>query len=159
MPARGSGKLGLTRRDDPNAYSRAWRAANREKYNTYMREYHAERKVDPNYKRRKNTAGTWTRRKTKYGVTHDFYNQMLANQAGICLICRVWYGEALRVDHDHKTKEVRGLLCTNCNSGLGLFQEDTTRLRNAVVYLQQREKLDGVGLGLTAVPFDGNIVD
>lgn len=43
----------------------------------------------------------------------------------------------LHVDHDHNTKEVRGILCRQCNQGIGLFAEDTVRLENAIAYLKE----------------------
>lgn len=56
--------------------------------------------------------------KSKYGITLDEYNKMLKNQKDSCAICKKHksqFKRNLAVDHDHKTDEVRGLLCFYCN--------------------------------------------
>jgi len=50
------------------------------------------------------------------------------------------YSKHLSVDHNHKTKQVRGLLCTSCNSALGLFRESAIVLKGAINYLKKYEK-------------------
>jgi hypothetical protein len=61
---------------------------------------------------------------------------MLADQGGRCLICSVALGDAkAHVDHDHVTGVVRGILCFNCNGGLGQFKEDAHLLRDAADYI------------------------
>ena len=47
--------------------------------------------------------------------------------------------EFFHVDHCHKTGEVRGLLCNNCNAGLGLLGDDLDGVMNIVYYLLQRD--------------------
>lgn len=42
----------------------------------------------------------------------------------------------IHLDHDHKTGKIRGLLCFNCNAGLGHFKDDISRLKNAIDYLE-----------------------
>jgi len=64
---------------------------------------------------------------------------MLADQDGVCAICGGppnGRGEHFYVDHDHETNDVRGLLCCNCNSGLGHFKEDPAKLQAASDYLR-----------------------
>jgi hypothetical protein len=65
--------------------------------------------------------------------------EYVAEHRGVCEIC----GEtnptdkrSLAVDHDHATGAFRGLLCDNCNRGLGLFRDDPVRLQRAIWYLR-----------------------
>jgi hypothetical protein len=44
----------------------------------------------------------------------------------------------LRIDHDHHTKKVRGVLCSNCNVGLGMFDDDPELLEQAAEYIRER---------------------
>jgi len=79
--------------------------------------------------------------KHNYGI--DFctkkYNEMFEQQNGCCKICNTHQSKlnrSLHVDHCHKTKEVRGLLCSGCNTGLGLFIDNKEFLLNACKYLK-----------------------
>jgi hypothetical protein len=80
----------------------------------------------------------------KFGITPQQYDAMLAAQGGTCAICPgSGTGKALAVDHDHACcpgrkscgKCVRGLLCENCNNGLGRFRDSPELLAAAVAYL------------------------
>jgi hypothetical protein len=64
---------------------------------------------------------------------------MHAKQHGRCLICRhkCTTGRRLAVDHEHGTNMIRGLLCSNCNTGLGKFNDDITLLKAAIAYLRK----------------------
>lgn len=82
------------------------------------------------------------RRKMKYGLTPDGFAALLKKQGGGCAICgSVVSGNPmcsdLCIDHCHKTKKTRGLLCHQCNTGLGYFQDDLVLLENAIRYLKQ----------------------
>lgn len=59
---------------------------------------------------------------------------MVEEQGGVCALCRVT--EAKHVDHDHRTGRVRGILCFNCNRGLGYFQDSEKLLFYAIEYLE-----------------------
>lgn len=65
---------------------------------------------------------------------------MLVRQGSACAACRTsdWGGKDGKphVDHDHATGKIRGLLCANCNTGLGMFGDDPARLRAAAAYLE-----------------------
>lgn len=92
----------------------------------------------------------WNKKKCKYGVTRERYEQMVADQDGKCAICGVTenrYGDTVRdwdIDHCHDTGEVRGLLCTNCNRGIGYMQHDADRLQAAIGYLKCSESSSSV---------------
>lgn len=77
--------------------------------------------------------------KTKYGITLEDYSMMFLEQNGCCKIC----GEkglnksgGLHVDHCHTTSAIRGLLCSNCNRGVGCFKDSQDLLLKAVAYLE-----------------------
>ena len=70
-----------------------------------------------------------------YGLTPEEYNSLWDKQNGGCVICGSTE-KKLCVDHCHNTGVVRGLLCTNCNQGLGQFKDDPGLLRSAATYLE-----------------------
>ena len=73
----------------------------------------------------------------KYGITEQQYDDLLKAQHGVCAICgRHQHYQRLSVDHDHKTGRVRGLLCMQCNRGIGRFFDSPIRLRSAAEYLE-----------------------
>lgn len=72
----------------------------------------------------------------RFGLPAGAYEAMLLEQGGTCAICREPpSAKALAVDHDHNTGRVRGLLCHQCNTGLGHFRDDLNRLAGAMRYL------------------------
>lgn len=70
-----------------------------------------------------------------YGLEPDARQRLLDEQGGGCAICGT-KSERLLVDHDHETRTVRGLLCLNCNTGLGMVSDNTARLRALLSYLE-----------------------
>lgn len=76
-----------------------------------------------------------------YGLTLEEYEAMLAAQGGVCAICGSAElrgpGKSLPVDHCHDTSRVRGILCGNCNRGIGAFGHDPDKLLAAIAYLQR----------------------
>lgn len=65
----------------------------------------------------------------------EAWNKMYNAQGQHCALCE--NNKRLHVDHDHKTGKVRGLLCYNCNNGLGRFQDNTCILEKAIIYLNK----------------------
>jgi hypothetical protein len=72
-----------------------------------------------------------------YGLSLEEYDELLSKQGGVCAICgESPNGRPLDVDHCHKTEAVRGLLCNNCNLGIGKLADDVGRIRAALSYLE-----------------------
>ena len=71
----------------------------------------------------------------EYGISLETRNRLVTNQAGNCAICGDRVGEALHIDHCHKTGKVRGMLCFKCNNGLGSFNDSIDLLASAASYL------------------------
>jgi Autographiviridae endonuclease VII len=71
----------------------------------------------------------------KYGIDISEYNRIYQAQQGKCAICGNWQ-RRLFVDHNHKNEEIRGLLCNNCNAGIGFLKESITVFEKAVAYLK-----------------------
>lgn len=82
--------------------------------------------------------------RSEFGMSWDDYESLLEHQGGVCAICgstdplsrRGHSGEnRFHVDHCHTTGVVRGLLCSNCNNGLGRFKDSTELLYRAAKYI------------------------
>lgn len=70
----------------------------------------------------------------KYGLTEADYQTLLQVQENKCVICQTELSDPC-IDHDHTTGVVRGVLCRQCNTLLGLAKDDTILLNNAINYL------------------------
>lgn len=75
----------------------------------------------------------------RYGMTPEVQEQMLVKQDGRCYVCAEEPTERspLCVDHDHTTGAVRAILCTPCNTSLGMARESATRLRGLAAYVEE----------------------
>jgi hypothetical protein len=92
-----------------------WRQRNRDKVNAAQRRYML---------------------KHRYNITEAEVDALLEAQNGLCAICKEPQESALHIDHCHSRQKVRGLLCENCNRGLGMFRDSKERLLAAIVYLE-----------------------
>src|SRR5689334_8320610 len=74
----------------------------------------------------------------KFGVAINESDILLA-QNGKCAICLAEFGDKLKpqLDHSHATGKIRGLLCRNCNLGIGLFRDNPEFLNSAREYLSK----------------------
>lgn len=74
--------------------------------------------------------------KRTYGITIDQFNALLRRQRHRCAICRKKSdGQTFSVDHCHKTNRIRGLLCKNCNTALGLISDNPAVATRMAEYL------------------------
>ena len=97
------------------ARTSAWRKANPEKHRRNVLEYN-------------------------YGAgAYEHFKQQLDVQDNLCAICGKDFKSSkdTNLDHNHDTNQLRGALCTGCNTGLGYFKEDPNSLRKAIEYLER----------------------
>jgi len=75
----------------------------------------------------------------RYNITVNDYNKMFKDQKGRCAICgrhQIELDRRLCIDHNHKTDEIRGLLCNDCNSILGYSKDSQLILLKSIEYLR-----------------------
>ena len=76
-----------------------------------------------------------------FNLSKEQYEDLVEKCQNSCLICKQKAEElqtGLCVDHCHSTNKVRGLLCQNCNRGLGMFKDNIQFLKNAINYLENQ---------------------
>lgn len=89
--------------------------------------------------------------KNKYKLNVEEYQEMVRSQNNKCFICGNEFNNDVKnnkpyVDHNHKTREIRKLICMNCNSALGHFKENVQSLKNAINYLEGNYEKINFGL-------------
>lgn len=107
-------------------YDKNYATINREKINKKSREWSKENEIS-----RKSA-----RLKYMYNIDFETYVAIYKAQDGKCKICNKPPTKTLHVDHNHVTGKYRGLLCGDCNRGLGLFKENIEYLNTAIKYLE-----------------------
>lgn len=106
--------------------------------------FHIASKTEKSCRCRDCTSEAFLRYRYKISVSQfwDFYNK----QKGACAICEVnfnleygstWRSKLVAVDHCHETGVVRGILCSSCNQGLGMFRDSANLMMKAIKYLGQ----------------------
>jgi hypothetical protein len=78
--------------------------------------------------------------KSTFNLTIEDYNILFNNQKGCCAICnrhQTEFKKRLAIDHNHITNTIRGLLCSSCNTALGLLKDDVSILQTAINYLNK----------------------
>lgn len=81
----------------------------------------------------------------RFGISPEDYERIVDAQSGLCAICRQPEPQARRqgrlsLDHCHDTGDIRGAICSRCNTMLGYAKDDPTTLREAAKYLEQHER-------------------
>ncbi len=81
------------------------------------------------------------RRVEKIGIQYNQFVEKVKNQKYRCAICGIRfensYEKLPNLDHCHKTRKIRGILCTKCNLLLGSFADDITMLKKFIKYLRK----------------------
>lgn len=108
-------------------YSRNWQRANKEQFQEYSRKWRIKNK-----ERMRDLQAKWN-----YNLTLGQINEQFEAQHRQCAICKKLMNKP-RIDHCHKTKAFRGILCHNCNVILGLAHDSPEILRNAAIYLEKK---------------------
>ena len=72
---------------------------------------------------------------SRFGITREERNNLIRQQNGLCAICQ--RKKKLGVDHNHKTKSIRGMLCNSCNAWIANIREDLKLVKRAYKYLQK----------------------
>ena len=109
---------------------------------TICKECHGARARVTYHKDPERNRNTWLVK--KFGITATEYDAMLEAQEGCCAICGIHEkhcDKRLAVDHNHDTGEVRALLCSPCNVGLGMFRENKEFLAKAIEYVEEHNEL------------------
>lgn len=123
-----------------NEYQRRYRAS--EKGKATARESHRRYRAT----KKGRAVAKASQLKIKYGLTIEGLREMLAAQSGQCAICLVAINEeTAAVDHDRRCcsgrktcgRCIRGLLCKNCNAGIGLLGDDRAALERAAAYVKR----------------------
>ncbi len=71
-----------------------------------------------------------------HGVTDQQFTELLTRQEYRCAICKKPVDKSAHLDHNHETGKIRGVLCSNCNRGIGHMQECPSILSSAIQYLE-----------------------
>lgn len=145
---------------------RKYISTHREIINKKRREWEKRKKIeDPNWQKKRQIRSNkftklWVlnnpekmalskrkhRLKKEYGMTIEQFDELYKQQNGVCAICgktspntkKQHYSKTgLYIDHNHKTKTIRGLLCNRCNRATGMFEDDIELLKKVVNYLQK----------------------
>jgi len=97
--------------------------------------------TNPEHKARHQESQRRWHLKSSYGLTTQMFDAMVAAQGGGCAICKIKPEVGVPktrmvVDHCHKTNTVRGILCDLCNTAIGKFHDDISKLESAIRYLK-----------------------
>ena len=120
-------------REKMKEYLYIWRKENPEKSKAIYKKYSSSKKG-----KIRNRKCAKKNRLLGYGITEDVLESMRKEQKNKCAICGKMINESTKnfaIDHDHKTGKVRGLLCMNCNIGLGAFVDNKVIMQKAIDYL------------------------
>lgn len=111
-------------------WNATYKAANKDRAREYSKKYYAMNKL----KVRDGHLALF------YGSSLLEFNSMLASQGGVCRTCGL-LKKKMCLDHDHVTKEKRGILCSSCNVAIGMAQESPELLRKLAEYVEMYRRI------------------
>jgi len=117
------------------ARAKAYRAKNEESTALARKEWKAK---NPDKVKLYSKRSVWKLR----GIDPDKAEAYLLAHHGKCDLCGLTEGRALAVDHCHKTGIIRGMLCTNCNTAIGLLKDDPDLMIKAANYVRANQKAE-----------------
>lgn len=126
----------IKNKDKIKARQKKYRDNNKEEGRKRNKKLYESKRCNPEFKRKMRESFL----KRHYGISIQDYDGMYIEQGGRCAICGVHQSKLTRrleIDHCHETLLVRGLLCHNCNVGLGHFNNDIDLLENVIQYLKE----------------------
>ena len=114
------------------ARSKLWRKKNPDKVRKYQSDLEKYKMVKRCY---------------RHSITKDIFKEMIKQCNNRCSICGILFtmekqSNSPHIDHDHKTKRVRGILCSKCNTAIGFFNDDISVLDSAISYLKNTASTD-----------------
>jgi hypothetical protein len=127
-----------------------WRAANPERARQLAnaRAQRSRERLPRDEAVRRNRQNNLRKALKTLGLTRDAYDAMLVAQDHLCALCKQspngrGKGGVLHIDHDHLTSRVRALLCGNCNTAVGLLDDDPALMRAAAAYIERHRDASG----------------
>lgn len=113
-------------KDCNKEHTKKWASENQDKVKAYRKQYRPKA-----VEQRR-----WSLRLSEYGVTKEMFYEMLESQNNLCKICSDKFTKEPHVDHCHTAGKVRGLLCSKCNTALGLARDSEEILMKMIEYLR-----------------------
>ena len=132
--------------EEKRKYATEYRKAHREELNAKLRNWYNIKRDRPRTEHDKEIQRKWRKMnpgkvtvgnlRCRYNLTTEEAECLLVKRhEGVCAICGITRSKLLVVDHNHATGKVRGVLCKQCNLGLGHFEDNPDRLRKAADYI------------------------
>jgi len=130
-------------KEEKSIRDKAWYQNNKERKTLTMKDYHEANKQEISANKKVYHAANKEKKRVRslkyyYNITLEDYNKMFNEQNGCCAICNTNQNDLVKklaVDHCHSSLKIRGLLCHYCNTGLGMFKDNTQFLIKAADYL------------------------
>lgn len=120
--------------------NKEWFANNKQKHAATCASWYSKNKE------KANKSGTDWHYRSNYGISYEDFILLAGKQQNKCAICSttiVFSGRGANravMDHCHTTGNIRGVLCSSCNQGIGLLREDIDILKGSILYLENYNK-------------------